>query len=99
MQPLDQGIILSAKRNYKKKSAERYLVCVENNKDTSAPQVFGTNMTTNMTATAWRETSSTIIQNYFHKAGFKHHSVDPDSQPEEPPVAPAPMCITKYRDG
>ena len=30
MQPLDQGIILSAKRRYKKKLAERYLACVEN---------------------------------------------------------------------
>ena len=29
MQPLDQGIILSAKRRYKKKLAERYLACVE----------------------------------------------------------------------
>ena len=28
MQPLDQGIILSAKRRYKKKLAERYLACV-----------------------------------------------------------------------
>ena len=39
MQPLDQGIILSAKRRYKKKLAERYLACVENNKDAnSLPQ-------------------------------------------------------------
>ena len=43
-----------------------------------------------MIAKAWREISSTIIQNCFHKAGFKHHSMDPDTQLEEPPVAPAP---------
>ena len=36
MQPLDQGIILSAKRRYKKKLAERYLACVENNKDANS---------------------------------------------------------------
>ena len=33
VQPLDQGIIRSVKRRYKKKLAERYLVSVENNKD------------------------------------------------------------------
>ena len=37
MQPLDQGIILSAKRRYKKKLAERYLTCVENNKRCQFP--------------------------------------------------------------
>ena len=36
MQPLDQGIILSAKRRYKKKLAERYFTCVENNKDANS---------------------------------------------------------------
>ena len=36
MQPLDQGIILSAKRRYKKKLAERYLACVANNKDANS---------------------------------------------------------------
>ena len=36
MQPLDQGIILSAKRRYTKKLAERYLACVENNKDANS---------------------------------------------------------------
>ena len=35
------------------------------------------------------ETSLTIIQNCFHRAGFKHYHVDPDPVPEEPPVAPA----------
>ena len=33
VQPLDQGIIRSVNRQYKKKLAERYLVSVENNKD------------------------------------------------------------------
>ena len=36
IQPLDQGIILSVKRRYKKKLAERYLISVENNKDANA---------------------------------------------------------------
>ena len=36
MQPLDQGIILSVKKRYKKKLSERYLVSVENNKNTNA---------------------------------------------------------------
>ena len=39
-----------------------------------------------MTAASWRETSSTIIQNCFCKAGFKHHAVDPASEIEEDPL-------------
>ena len=92
MQPLDQGIILSAKRRYKKKLAERYLACVENNKDAnSLLKALDIVQATNMIAASWRETSSTIIQNCFRKAGFKHHAVDPASKIEEDPLpAPAP---------
>ena len=64
---------------------------VENNKDANALlKSLDIVAATNMIATAYSETSSTIIQNCFHKAGFKHHSVDPDIQPEEPPIVPAP---------
>ena len=42
------------------------------------------------TSASWRETSSTIIQNCFRKAGFKHHTVDPAPPEEEPLPAPAP---------
>ena len=92
MQPLDQGIILSAKRRYKKKLAERYLACVENNKDAnSLLKALDIVQATNMIAASWRETSSTIIQNCFRKAGFKHHAVDPASEIQEDPLpAPAP---------
>ena len=91
MQPLDQGIILSAKRRYKKKLAERYLACVENNKDAnSLLKALNIVQATNMIAASWRETSSTIIQNCFRKAGFKHHAVDPTPPEEEPLPAPAP---------
>ena len=92
MQPLDQGIILSAKRRYKKKLAERYLACVENNKDAnSLLKALDIVQATNMIATSWRETSSTIIQNCFRKAGFKHHAVDPAPEIQEDPLpAPAP---------
>ena len=91
MQPLDQGIILSAKRRYKKKLAERYLACVENNKDAnSLLKALDIVQATNMIAASWRETSSTIIQNCFHKAGFKHHAVDPAPETEDPPPTPAP---------
>ena len=92
MQPLDQGIILSAKRRYKKKLAERYLTCVENNKDAnSLLKARDTVQATNMIAASWRETSSTIIQNCFHKVGFKHHAVDPASEIQEDPLpTPAP---------
>ena len=92
MQPLDQGIILSAKRRYKKKLAERYLACVENNKDAnSLLKSLDIVQATNMIASSWRETSSTIIQNCFRKAGFKHHAVDPASKTEEDLLpAPAP---------
>ena len=91
MQPLDQGIILSAKRRYKKKLAERYLACVENNKDAnSLLKALDIAQATNMIAASWRETSSTIIQNCFRKAGFKHHAVDPAPTTEDPLPAPAP---------
>ena len=91
MQPLDQGINLSAKRRYKKKLAERYLACVENNKDAnSLLKPLDIVQATNMIAASWRETSSTIIQNCFCKAGFKHHAVDPAPPEEEPLPAPAP---------
>ena len=91
MQPLDQGIILLAKRRYKKKLAERYLACVENNKDAnSLLKALDIVQATNMIAASWRETSSTIIQNCFHKAGFKHHAVDPAPPEEEPLPALAP---------
>ena len=92
MQPLDQGIILSAKRRYKKKLAERYLACVENNKDAnSLLKALDIVQATNMIAASWRETSSTIIQNCFCKAGFKHHAVDPVSEIQEDPLpTPAP---------
>ena len=92
MQPLDQGIILSAKRRYKKKLAERYLACVENNKDAnSLLKALDIVQATNMIAASWRETSSTIIQNCFRKARFKHHAVDPASEIQEDPLpAPAP---------
>ena len=91
MQPLDQGIILSAKRRYKKKLAERYLACVENNKDAnSLLKALDIVQATNMIAASWRETSSTIIQNCFRKAGFKHHAVDPAPETEDPLPAPAP---------
>ena len=91
MQPLDQGINLSAKRRYKKKLAERYLACVENNKDAnSLLKALDIVQATNMIAASWRETSSTIIQNCFRKAGFKHHAVDPAPPEEEPLPALAP---------
>ena len=92
MQPLDQGIILSAKRRYKKKLAERYFTCVENNKDAnSLLKALDIVQATNMIAASWRETSSTIIQNCFRKAGFKHHAVDPISEIQEDPLpTPAP---------
>ena len=91
MQPLDQGIILSAKRRYKKKLAERYLACVENNKDAnSLLKALDIVQATNMIAASWRETSSTIIQSCFRKAGFKHHAVDPAPPEQEPLPASAP---------
>ena len=43
-----------------------------------------------MIAASWRETSPTIIQNCFQKAGFKHHVVDPTPPQDEPLPAPAP---------
>ena len=85
---LDQGIILSVKRRYKKKLAERYLMSVENNKDANALlKSLDIVAATSMVAKSWRETTSTIIHNCFCKTSFKHHSVDSEPQPQEPPVA------------
>ena len=98
VQPLDQGIIQSVKRRYRKKLAERYLMSVKNNKDANTLlKQLDIVVTTNMVANAWKETNSTIIQNCFHKAGFKHHAVDPDPVPEEEPVAPAPDVWNKVQ--
>ena len=98
VQPLDQGIIHSVKRRYKEKLAERYLVSVENNKDVNTIlKQLDIVAATNMVHNAWKETSSTIIQNCFHKEGFKHHAVVPDPAPKEPPVAPAPNVWNKVQ--
>ena len=98
LQSLDQGIIMSTKRRYNAKLAERYLMCVENNKDVNALlKSLDIVAATNMIAKAWRETSAAIIQNCFCKAGFKHHSMDPDTQPEEPLVAPAPAVWNRVQ--
>ena len=64
---------------------------VENNKDANTLlKQLDIVVANNMVANAWKETNSTIIQNCFCKVGFKHHDVDPNPVPEEPPVAPAP---------
>ena len=98
VQPLDQDILRSVKRRYKKKLAKRYLVSVENNKDANTIlKQLDIVAATNMIHNAWKETCSTIIQNCFHKAGFKHHSLDPEQAPEEPPVAPAPDVWNKVQ--
>ena len=82
MQPLDQGIILTAKRRYKKKLAERYLACVENNKDAnSLLKTLDIVQATNMIAASWRETS-TIIQNCFCKAGPPEEETLPALAPD-----------------
>ena len=98
VQPLDQGILHSVKRRYEKKLAEIYLVSAENNKDVNTIlKQLDIVAATNMIHYAWKERSSTIIQNCFHKAGFKHHSLDPEQAPEEPPVAPAPDVWNKVQ--
>ena len=98
VKPLDQGIIRSMKRKYRKKLAERYLVSVENNRDANTLlKQLDIVVATNMVANAWKEMNSAIIQNCFHKAGYKHHAVDPDPVPEEPPVAPAPDVWNKVQ--
>ena len=82
VQPLDQSVIHSVKRRCKKKLAERYLVSVENNKDVNTIlKQLDIVAATNMVHNAWKETSSTIIQNCFRKVGFKHHGLDPEEAP------------------
>ena len=71
---------------------------VENNKDANTfLKQLDIVAATNMIHNAWKETSSTIIQNCFHKAGFKHHGLDPEQAPEEPLVAPAPDVWNKVQ--
>ena len=73
-------------------------MCVENNKDANALLMsLDIVAATNMIAKSWRETSATIIQNCFHKAGFKYNCLDPETQPEEPQVAPAPVVWNKVQ--
>ena len=80
-----------SKEEVQEKLAERYLTCVENNKDANfLLKALDIVQTTNIIAAFWRETSLTIIQNCFHKASFKHHAVDPAAETEEPLPAPAP---------
>ena len=98
VQPLHQGIILSVKRRYKKNLAERYLVSVKNNTDANTLlKQLDIVAATNMVVNAWKETNSTIIQNCFPKAGFKHYAVDHDPVPEEEPVALAPDVWNKVQ--
>ena len=42
---------------------------------------------------SWKETTSTIIQNCFHRAGFKHHHEDPDPVTERPTCYPSLKCV------
>ena len=71
---------------------------VENNKDwNTILKQLDIVTATNMIHNAWKETSSTIIQNCFCKAGFKHLGIDPEEAPEEPPVAPAPDVWNKVQ--
>ena len=98
VQPMDQGIIRSTKRRYKTKLAERYLSVCEQDKDAKAMlKSLDVVQATNMLAAAWRETPSSIIQNCFRKAGFQHHSVDPDPVPEEPAPAPTPAVWNRVQ--
>ena len=71
---------------------------MENNKDANVLlKSLDIVAATNMVATAWRETTLTIIQNCFCKAGFKHHNMDTETKPEEPHVAPAPDVWNKVQ--
>ena len=96
LQLLDQGIILSIKRRYKAKLAEKYLAFVENKEDVVVQlKQFDVVAATNMIAQAWRETSSIIIKNCFKKASFIHPELGEEPEPEEPPVAPNPQSWRK----
>ena len=99
LQPLDQGIILSIKRRYKMKLAEKYLAFVESKKDAVQHlKQLDVVAATNMISQAWRETSSTIIKNCFKKASFIHPELGPEPEPEEPLVAPHPHMWNKVED-
>ena len=100
VQPLDQGIIHSVKRRYQKKLAERYLVSVVNNKDANTIlKQLDFVAATNMVHNAWKETSATIIQNCFRKAGFIHHTVIQMQHQRRLLLPQPPMCGIKFRDG
>ena len=100
LQPLDQGIILSVKRRYKMKLAEKYLALylafVEKKEDVVAQlKQFDVVAATNMIAQAWRETSLIIIKNCFKKVSFIDPELGEEPEPEEPPVAPNPQLWRK----
>ena len=71
---------------------------VENNKEANTLlKSLDIVAATNMMVKLWRETPSTITQNCFCKAGFKHHLVDPEPKTEEPPVTPVPDVWNKVQ--
>ena len=100
VQPLDQGIIHSVKRRYKKKLAERYLVSVENNKDANTIlKQLDIVAATNMVHNAWKETSATIIQNCFRKRDSNIMLLIQNQHQRRLLLPQPPMCGIKFRDG
>ena len=95
MQPLDQGIILSVKRKYKKKLAEIYLMSVKKNKDTNALlKSLDIVPTTNMVAASWMELHQLLFRITFaNRLYAPFHG----PQPEEPPVTPDPAIWSKLQ--
>ena len=100
VQPLDQGIICSVKRRYKKKLAERYLMSVENNKDANTIlKQLDIVAATNMVHNAWKEP----VQLSYRIAFVRQDSNTTlliQNKHQRKLLLPQPlMCGIKFRDG
>jgi hypothetical protein len=76
LQPMDQGIIASLKRRYRKVIAEEYLANLENGPDKYGHDAYhilkyyNVKQACDIIARAWRQMPESVIANSFKKAGF-----------------------------
>ena len=99
VQKLDQGIIRSMKRRYKKKLAERYLVSVENNKDVNTIlKQLDIVAATNMLHNAWNEVQ--LLSRIAFVKQDSNTTLLIQIQHQRRLLLPQPlMCRIKFRDG
>lgn len=76
LQPMDQGVISSLKRHYRRSLLQRMLLCLESNKQYVVDLLAAVHLLSN----AWNQVTEATIANSFRHAGF----VAPDDAPDSP---------------